>query len=234
MRQIIDIYRKTRDLHHAYLIEGDISASIARVSDFLENELNFSTKGNPDFWQGIFGSFGIDDARDIKEIQSRKSFGGGKKIFILACNSATTEAQNSLLKMFEEPTQNTHFFVLARSSDIFLPTLKSRMMIVKGGSELGESTEEYEQIVEKFLKIDKPARLKLLKDMISEKDKDGAARFLDSLEKTLRNKINMNSADRETRFVFEEIIKARKYLNYRSPSVRIILESIALITPIYN
>lgn len=91
--------------------------------------MNFKIQGNPDFWNEKYESFGIDEARKIKEIQTRKSF-GDKKIFILSCNSMTTEAQNSLLKLLKNH-QVEHIFIVADSSEIFLPTLKSRMLIIK-------------------------------------------------------------------------------------------------------
>ena len=55
----------------------------------------------------------------------------GKKIFIIETGFFTREAQNSLLKVFEEePTEGTHFFVFTPSAETLLPTLRSRMVIL--------------------------------------------------------------------------------------------------------
>ncbi|TSD03062.1 MAG: DNA polymerase III subunit delta' [Parcubacteria group bacterium Athens0714_16] len=227
MKEIQDIYRKNKSLHHAYLIEGDSDVVVGQICKFIEVDLNFKIQGNPDFWNEKYGSFGIDEARKIKDIQTRKSF-GDKKIFILSCNSMTTEAQNSLLKLFEEPTAGTHFFIVADSSEIFLPTLKSRMLIIKNTNQDKNETNDLE-LVEKFLNTKKAGRLKLLKGITEDKDKEKAISFLNNLEVILREKIDFSS--KEQAETLEEIIKCRDYLNDRAPSVKLLLEHIALITP---
>ena len=40
---------------------------------------------------------------------TEKSFSGSKKIFVLCVNTFSLDAQNVLLKMFEEPIEHTHF-----------------------------------------------------------------------------------------------------------------------------
>lgn len=50
-----------------------------------------------------------------------------KKIFIINnFDISTDEAQNKLLKVLEEPPQNVHFLISAKSEDRVLPTIKSR------------------------------------------------------------------------------------------------------------
>lgn len=227
MKEIQDIYRKNKSLHHAYLIEGNSDVVVEQICKFIEIDLNFKTQGNPDFWNEKYGSFGIDEARKIKEMQTRKSF-GDKKIFILSCNSMTTEAQNSLLKLFEEPTAGTHFFIVADSSEIFLPTLKSRMLIIKNANQNKNEGDDSE-LVENFIKTKKAGRLKLLKNIIEDKDKEKAISFLNDLEVILRKKVDFSS--KEQAETLREIIKCRNYLNDRSPSVKLLLEHIALIVP---
>jgi len=100
-------------LHHAYCLDGEKSKLFPELCNFLDSEFCFKTTGNPDFWYGESDTFGIDDGRRLKEMVSKKPFdkAQGKKIFVLAFNFITNEAQNSLLKIFEEPTEETHFFI---------------------------------------------------------------------------------------------------------------------------
>lgn len=235
MKEIQDIYRKNKSLHHAYLIEGERDFVVGEICKFLESDLDFKIIGNPDFWNEEHVVFGIDEARKIKETQIRKSF-GSKKIFILSCNSMTTEAQNSLLKLFEEPTEGTHFFVVSNSSEFFLPTLKSRMVIIKDAdkrrlktADVSRYKENNFEFVEKFLKTSKSKRLKTIKDIIDEKSKEKAISFLNNLEIILRKKTDF-SLEEQTE-ALREIIKCRDYLNDRAPSVKLLLEHIALVTP---
>src|SRR3989344_6076027 len=96
--------------HHAYAIEGG-EKTREKLFETLENEWGIATKGNPDFLYQKFATMSISEARVFKEAAGTKAFSnGGKKIFVIEADSINMPAQNSLLKMFEEPTENTHFF----------------------------------------------------------------------------------------------------------------------------
>lgn len=226
MESLIDVYKKTGALHHACLFEGEREEILERLTTALEREINFPTKGNPDFWHGEFETFGIDDSRVLKEMQTRKPVMYGRKIFIVSAHSFTTEAQNSLLKVFEEPAVGTHFFIITQNSETILPTLRSRLMIISERSDLPEARIGSGVNIEEFLKSSKSDRLILLKDIIEEKDKNTALSFLNDLEIVLYKKTN-----RRFNRSLEEIIECKKYLNGRSPSVKMILEHVALIIP---
>jgi len=227
---------KKDELHHAYLIEGATTGVLEELRSFLENELRFSVKGNPDFWCGEFDTFGINDGREIKEMQSRRPMIGDLKIFIISANFFTTEAQNSLLKVFEEPTEGTHFFIITQNMDTLLPTLRSRLSVISF-SELSIETisnqiEDISVDVYEFLKSSKSKRIALLKDIIENKNKNSAISFLNNLETAIHQLGNPMSKLGENKFVFEEIIKCKKYLNGRSPSVKMILEHVVLTVPL--
>lgn len=233
------MFGNKENLHHAYLIEGDRESIFSLVSDYLEKELKFSLKNNPDFWNGDFETFGIDDGRKINELQNKKAFsekdydfiGSGKQIFIIKTNFITREAQNSLLKMFEEPTADTHFFIIMNSSEVLLPTLKSRLMMIKHES----SNNSRVDFVEEFLKVNIAKKLEMIKVFFGDTkkkipaDKSGAIVFLNELEKQLREKTDLKKAHKENVIVFDEIIRCRSYLNDRSPSVKMLLEYITSI-----
>jgi len=215
-------------LHHAYLIEGVAEEVLEELTGFFEKELSFSTKGNPDFWHGDFDTFGIDDGRSIKQMQSRKPL-GERQIFVVSTNFFTREAQNALLKMFEEPTANTHFFIVTPNVESLLPTLRSRLFhLYTPRKALGEGG----VFVDNFLKMGKAKRLEMLKDIIETKDKQRAIQFLGDLESALYFQSGGSVSKLEEYVtVFEEIKKARSYLNDRAPSVKMLLEHIALIVP---
>lgn len=254
-----ELQNQKENLHHAYLIEGDREDVFNQLISFFEDILNFSVSNNPDFWSGEYDTFGIDDGRNINDLQNKKSFsetnskllGMGKKIFVIKTNFITREAQNSLLKMFEEPTENTHFFLVMNSGEVLLPTLKSRLMIIKSEN----SNISQDEKIKEFLKMSVGERLNFVQKFFdparqspdgssrteggdSKKkipaDKIGAIEFLNNLEKVLHDKIDISKATEKDTFVFDEIIKGRSYLNDRSPLVKNILEHIALIVPENN
>ena len=99
------------NLHHAYLVEGAREAIVPEILALCEN-LNIKTAGNPDFCRISVDNFKIDEALYLRSMSGDKSFSPGKKIFLICANALSLDAQNVLLKMFEEPALNTHFFVV--------------------------------------------------------------------------------------------------------------------------
>jgi len=209
-------YLNKERLHHAYLLKNTGESLLSELKEFLENELKFATIGNPDFWCGEFDTFGINDGREIMQLQSRVATVGDLKVFVIIANFFTSEAQNSLLKMFEEPTSGTHFFIITQNTETLLPTLRSGVGLSSGID------------VKEFLKSGQAERIKLLKEIIEMKDKNMAISFLNELESLLYEKFQGSILKKDYAFIFEEIIKSKKYLNGRAPSVKMILEHIAL------
>ncbi|NQV88427.1 MAG: hypothetical protein HQ402_02650 [Parcubacteria group bacterium] len=231
MDSIIDIYKNSKNLHHAYLVEGDKSDLFVKLCDFLEKQVGVKTKGNPDFWHGEFDGFGIDQARMIQEMHLNKAFSDTEKIFVISTDFITHEAQNSLLKIFEEPTPKTHFFILTSSSEVYLPTLKSRMVVISRKT-VGDLESGDRKTAEEFLKTSQAKRISMFVEVIEEKNKQKAIEFLNALEVVFREKVNMKKISPEHILVFEQIIKCRSYLNDRSPSVKMLLEHICLFVPV--
>ncbi len=223
-------YLNKEKLHHAYLFKNTGESVLSELKEFLEDELKFSTKGNPDFWCGEFDTFGINNGREIIQLQSRVASTGDIKVFVIIANFFTTEAQNSLLKMFEEPTSGTHFFVITQNTETLLPTLRSRLFI----PEMNVAPEQSLVCgvdMEVFLRSKQVKRIELLKEITEVKDKNMAISFLNELEKVLYEK-SKDSVYMSDIFSLKEIIRSKKYLNGRAPSVKMILEHIVLVVPV--
>lgn len=92
--------------------------------------------------------FGIDSVREIIQNASKNSYEGGKKVFIIEnIHLLNKESANSMLKIIEEPPQNTFFILTTRNMNI-IKTIKSRSIIInfypKTYEMLGVSKEVYE------------------------------------------------------------------------------------------
>lgn len=226
--------------HHAYLIEGIESEVWPELKLSLE-EIGVKTEANPDLFLFLTDTFKIDDARNIKSLSSDKSFGGdntkkeNKKIFVISANNFLQEAQNILLKIFEEPNKNTHLFIITPDSNLLLKTLLSRLYIVKYPKNLSFSKE-----TEEFIKMNVRERIDFIKEnfVSKEEEEEGvsirtkATQFLNSLEKTLHNKIFIkNSKNLENISFFEQILIAREYLRQSGSSPKSLLEGVALSVP---
>lgn len=223
-------------LHHAYCLEGRRENILNELLKFLENDLKFVVKGNPDFYSANFDTLGIDEGRAINEMQSRRAVFSPRRIFIISANFITKETQNSLLKMFEEPSGGAVFFLIIPSASILLPTLRSRMMIVNlnhiENSEDASETTFFD--AKKFIKSAIAERLVMVKkiaDKIANEEisRAVAADFLNALEREVLNESASSDAKMKNSFIFNEINKCRNYAGDRAPSVKMLLEHIALI-----
>jgi len=231
MKQIRDIYRKTGRLHHAYGILGDKEKAKAEIRDFLLKELKFPVTKNADFSETEHNVFKIADSRALNTAHLNKTVKQDRKVFVVYANFITKDAQNSLLKIFEDPTPDTVFFLVMPEGTDLIPTLKSRLIFGKTG---GDDTESQ---AEDFLnaKIGKRMEIvaKIVKDIKDEKmNKAGAIKFIKNLEKVIKQnhktKKTHGSKD-ESLLVIEDLEKAISYANDESPSIKVILEHLALV-----
>jgi DNA polymerase III delta prime subunit len=222
VQSIFDPYN---GLHHAYCIEGGL-ADIEVLEILLEKHVGVVSRGNPDFSVERFDTFGIDEARSLKERQSQRAL-VNKKIFIIFVDMFTREAQNSLLKVFEEPAEETYFFIFLPSAETLLPTLRSRLQIIKKNDSGREIQEEIKKEISKFIKSSKPVRLEIVKKMAEDKDRPAAINFLNKLEEYLY----YTAALKGYEDFLKELYIMKSYLNDRSSSVKMILEHIALSLP---
>lgn len=209
-------------LHHAYFIEGEQVAVLADVEAFLKDAFGIVRQGHPDVHYSMYDSFGIDESRDLQGMQTMRPVMGDKKIFILSTGAITSEAQNSLLKVFEEPTPGTHFFVISSSQRILLPTLRSRMVVLTHASAQKDTTELN---VKRFIKLSLKGRLEYVAPLIEEKDKSKAEGFLQALVSELAG----GGVKKETADAIKEILSFIKYLKDRSSSLKLILERVSLL-----
>lgn len=215
-----------KTLHHAYCMSGNIPLARKKLFDFLERELQHAREGNPDFWHGTFESFGIAESRALIEEQLRRAVGGKRRIFVIETKGMTHQAQSALLKVFEEPTEGTHFFLLMTSSQDLLPTLRSRLLFVSFPPDASSFREEAQM----FLAGTVPERFafaKKMADAISDekRPKSDARELVGEIGRLVAEKEGVNNASRVR---LEAIQTAYGYLEDRSASVKMLLEHIAI------
>ena len=255
--EILDNLDKN-NLHHAYLIEGAEEEIVPEIFKFMKI-LGIKTSANPDFCYISVDSFKIEDARNLKSVEHEKSFSTSKKIFLISANNFLLEAQNTLLKIFEEPIENTHFFLIIPNADTLLKTLISRFYLIKTKTKLGDELKE----AEKFMALPLKSRIDFIKELLTESndaEKNGetltvgvpsvrskALKFLNALETISQSKFLKNSSgltltlpgvpggthtiQNSLEIYFKHIFKVREFLNQPGSSVKNLMESLALITP---
>lgn len=244
-----------KNLHHAYLIEGKREEVLGDVLKFV-NSLGIDTNTNSDFIHISLDSFKIEDARNLKSYASEKAFSVGKKIFLISANNFLLEAQNSLLKMFEEPIENTLFFVIVPDVNSLLKTLISRFYLISTKKNLTEEIKD----AEKFVGMSLQKRIDFIKELlveISGEDEEGneivvlnstrskALKFLNALEIVMHSKIVKNfsgltlpglpggthTVQNSLQFCLQHFFKVREFLRMPGSSTKTLMESVALVIP---
>lgn len=208
----------------AYLVAGQASALDVLITR-LESE-GFIERGDPDFYVRNYHSFGIDDARDLRDRAQRKALSREGRVFALFAPGMTTDAQNALLKIVEEPPEGTVFFIIVPSPQMLLPTLRSRMQTL----EVGERRVEEE--AEAFLAATPAKRIEMLKDIYMHDEEEGrdmskVLAFLEGLESRFgREKPSFSKSEG-----LASIYRARKYANDKGSLLKALLEQMALLMP---
>ena len=230
MDYIFENYKKTGYLHHAHVIEGAYDIVVPAITVAIAKHLNIDAQGNPDFVVQHYESFGVDEARSLKAAQARSGFGSSRKIFVIGTNSFTREAQNALLKTFEEPTAGTHFFIILPRAEALLPTLLSRVLVVSGKIEYEDDANV---LAEKFINSSLEERFALAKKLAEKKagetvDRELFRRIFDHIERILYTRTT-GKRDDATASVFREIFQAKTYLADRGSSPKMLLEHLAVM-----
>lgn len=229
MQVILQAYKKTGSLHHAYLIEGDGASVHDKLFALIEGDLGITMQGNPDVWHGEYDKFGIDEGRALREMQANRPVSGSHRLFIITTQFITREAQNALLKVFEEPTEGTHFFIVTPRADALLPTLRSRLFIVSKTHGDALDSRDSDFSAKQFLAADIAERLEMIKPIIEEKDKSKTMRLVNTLEEELSKR--SDDVVMRTKDVLADMLAIRGYLYGNAPSVKMILEHLATTLP---
>lgn len=250
---LIQKYLDKNNFQHAYLIEGQQDKIVPEIIKFCES-LGINTIGNPDFCRISIDNFKLDEAFILRAMAGDKSFSlalpalpdgreqAGKKIFIICANNFSLDAENALLKMFEEPIENTHFFLIVPDTNALLKTFVSRFYVIYE-KPARQDLAEYKD-AEEFIKMSLPQRLDFLKELLPKKDTENeeeikiesnnakALKFLNALELVL-SKAAFGKTPKtvfDSGF-FQHFFKVREFLRMPGSSVKMLMESVALITP---
>jgi DNA polymerase III delta prime subunit len=209
-------------LHHFYVIEGSDDHSLSDLSNVLKTR-----SGNVRTFS--YSTLGVEEAQSLRQEQNELSHDGEDQYFILSAVSVTHEAQQTLLKMFEEPRANTHFFLLMAESTAILPTVRSRAQMVR----LENEVHAYAKETQSFIKSGIADRVSFVAEFVkSHEDDDSsgelrlhASQFIIALIEALR-KDPKNLVTRKD--FFKDALSMREHLDNRGASVKMILEHLAI------
>jgi len=216
------------NLHHAYLLVGDIKEIRAHLSKWFLTH-GIETTSNQNFFEISRSTLLIDDAREIKVFISEKSIDNDYKFVVISTEYFSHPSQHALLKTLEEPGENTTIFILVPQRHLVLPTIHSRV-IEMGLSDLEGSSFVSELPAQKFAIANPGERMKIVDEFISNHKNDEnnsiikreVSQLVIELEKL------WNKGKRRDGQKLKEIWFVKKYLQNQGASVKMLLEYLAV------
>lgn len=129
------------DLHFAFPVTTSDKVKSKPVSKYYLEEwrqlLDQQPYGNLFDWYKLLGvdnkqgQIGVDEALEIVKALTLKSYEGGSKVMIIwMAEKMNIASANKLLKLIEEPPENTIFVLIAEDEEQIISTIKSRCQIL--------------------------------------------------------------------------------------------------------
>lgn len=219
--------------HHAYVYEGP-SSLLEPLAKDARVRFGFTDEADPDVRVELWEKFGIEESRALVERMSLRTT-QGRALHVLCMVRSTSDAQQALLKLFEEPAEGV-VFVLLVPHGMLLPTLRSRFLEypenisrlnldMGGGQEISTAQE--------FLAWPYAKRSAWITAFIKGDDDGGREKvrnFINALEAELYARLANKPQDVQSGL--QDIARFRAYLADSAPSVKMILEHFAATLPI--
>ncbi|HUX81069.1 MAG TPA: hypothetical protein VMV38_01985 [Candidatus Paceibacterota bacterium] len=220
---------------HAFVIEAEAEEGIGVAEAWITKELGMSIKNNPDVVVLRHGLFSIAEARNVTALSQGSPFSGRSKVVIITAHRAYHEAQNALLKVFEEPPPGTYLFFIVPSLGGLLPTLRSRVQVLDTAPATRRA--DVSQRAKEFLTAGKEKRSALIKKLATGKDeeerrahREEAIALITDIETATYALWKKHPFPRYIELL-SDIATVRSHLYDRSAPVRMILEHLALVLP---
>jgi len=211
--KVVEIFEKP--LSHSYIVYD----KPIETSELIKEEIK-SKLPNALIIEANYENFLVEEAKNLDREAFHSVSKDKPKILVISCFGITVQAQNALLKTFEESSENIHFFFCVPNDIQLLPTLKSRCALVymSKAEEVGGK---------KFLSMSLEKRFDYIDSLILENNKEIVSDFLNSLEYECHNNIMEGRADTREVRAYDAIMLAREYLRDTAVSIKQILKHIA-------
>lgn len=207
--------------HHSYVYINEDSTPLLELLQSNFSDLFIDNLNHPDLWIRNYTTFAIEDSRDLKKFNQTKA-SLNNKIALISANSITAEAQQSLLKVLEEPYPGVMIFLVLPNINLLLPTIISRVEIL----EIENKSIVKNKEALHFLSLSISERLLLLEEW---RKKDAAENrlwatgLLNGIEMYIKNN-NINNG-------LLSILNIKKYISDQSFSFRLAFLYLALALP---
>lgn len=201
--------------HHAVLMRGSLHPEAALAL--------YPTEDTGEVFVVPYSEIGIDEVRALTLEASLRPRVGERRLLVVAVRTLTSEAQQALLKLLEEPPATTAFLFIVPDGITLLPTLLSRFFTISPETDEVADTTAFAE----FAAASVAERLDLITKRLAKKD----VVWVEALRLGLRDYV----AKRNTAEGGGEELRAQGFvltrLNTRGASNKLLLEELALSLP---
>lgn len=204
------------------LISSSLDVFLEEITRILDQA--GLTKTHPDLlYFAKKTKLGIEQSRKIKEHFSLKPYSAkGRAVVLEDASDLTTDAQNALLKTFEELPDSAILIMGADSDTKFLPTILSRCQVVRiQSSANSQQLADYNNEIEKLLNQNTEDRFEYI-EKLKEKDE-----FLRSLVSYFHQKLPSYN------LFSKELLQAEAW-KQANVNIRAVLEYLMLVMPTHE
>lgn len=135
IEKYLEEHKQIGRLHFSYLINtDDAAAALSEVESFVKNFFLDSADINKsaDYlcirrYDSKTKNIVVDQIRALQNFLNKTSVISGQKIGVIyAADEMNLNSSNSCLKLLEEPSANTHMFLITENTASIIPTIRSR------------------------------------------------------------------------------------------------------------
>lgn len=200
------------DGHHAQLFVGPHDQCDRKITELLGDAADVERIVAPQLTVAI--------AREIKEKAATRPLHGAQRHIVLAFEQATGEAQNALLKLFEDPPKTARFYISIPRLSLLLPTLRSRLHLTHAAPDAPQS-----EAARTFLAASYAQRLEQIAQLHRAKDTHAMRALIEHVERAVR------ACDAHDAAVLQEVVSISSYAQLHGASLKMLLEHLALTLP---
>lgn len=168
----------------------------------------------------ILSQLGINEVRYLTDASAKKSLTEEDYVFVILANVITPEAQNALLKLFEEPPAKTIFYLIIPAESMLLPTLRSRFILANDSNSKVDTT-----VGREFIKLNYAERLELIASKAKNKD----LVWMENLVTTLGY---LDKIEKISPKFKKSLLLCEAYFRIRGAGKKMLLEELALTLPV--
>jgi DNA polymerase III delta prime subunit len=213
--------------HHAYVVSSP-THTVEELKNIAYTYVDFSHVLPEDTHTFTFLEGSVDEVRALQE-RAARALRGETALFIIQSVTLSAQAQNALLKLFEDGALHACFFVSVPSVRALLPTMLSRVSIV----EIPAS--EYVQaiaVAQKILTAELYERLTLIEFLYDASEEERASFMAVLVAACERAYANKKITDKELARALHTCVKTKKYLTMQGSMKKMLLEAYVLVLPV--